>query len=219
MYYLYAIGTEDMLQPPYDRCYVGVTNNIDLRWKTHSRSLYTVGKFIRNYSLIQHQHMIVLFEGNEEECFDFESAYRPLPMMGLNEAVGGLGGYTSYTEDRSRKISEKHKGKPKPKDQVEKMRNTLIEKGTRKGEKNSQAKKWDLTSPTGMIYTINGNLSETCKRLNLLESALRYNKNTWVPNPNLNGYGGYRAKSKESFEMRMNTIGWCLKETTKVGGV
>jgi hypothetical protein len=218
MYYLYAIGTKKMLVPPYDCCYVGVTNNLDKRWSRHKYSKYTVGQFIREKNLTLDENMIVLYEGDEEECFDLEAAYRPLPYIGLNEASGGRGGHTIYTDKRARKISEAHKGVKKSEEHVENMRKALVESGVRKGARNSRAKKWSLTSPDGMIYTIHGNLTETCQRLNLLESALRYNKGRAVPEPNMNGYGGFRAKSKESLEMRMNTTGWTLAEVPKHSG-
>jgi hypothetical protein len=215
MYYLYAIGIESALTPPYNGCYIGVTKDLDRRWSSHMKSAYTIGHFIRKHHLVQSKHMIIIFKGTEEECFDLEALYRPSPMMGLNEAIGGHGGYTTYTEERNLKISQALKGKPKKKEHVKKMQKTLIEKGVRKGAKNPRAKKWMLTSPTGVVYNIHGNLTETCKTFNLLESALRHNKNLKVPEPNLNGYGGYRAKSKESLKMRLNTTGWCLKEVAQ----
>lgn len=217
MYYLYAIGTESMLLPPYEYCYVGVTNNLDRRWINHTTSSYTVGKFIRKHNLVKDKNMIVIFEGDEEKCFDLEAEYRPLPMIGLNEASGGRGGYTSYSEQRNNKISNSHKGKKKPADQVEKMRATILKNG-RAGAKNGRAKKWTLISPSKEIYDIEGDLSETCRKYNILESTMRYYKNEVVPTPNNNGYGGYRAKSKESFEMRINTTGWSLMEVSKHSG-
>ena len=215
MFYVYAIGTEDMLVPPYSRCYIGVTKDLKYRWSRHKISPYNVGEFIREHKLEPQKHMIVIFEGEQEDCYDIESKYRPFPMIGLNEASGGCGGSTIYTEERNKKISKKLKGRSKPKEQVEKQRAALLENGTHKGEKNSNAKVWILTSPSGFTYDITGNLSETCKKLNLLESSLRYNKNNQVPEPDMKGYGGYRAKSKESLEMRLNTTGWCLKEVAK----
>jgi hypothetical protein len=212
MYYVYAIGLEYMLLPPYNNCYIGVTNDVNLRWKRHEVSKYTVGQFIRSSNLEQSRHMVIIFEGSANQCFDEEARYRPYPMMGLNEASGGRGGHSSYNVERNEKISRAMRGKTKSKDHVEKISKTIIESGSRKGKKNGMAKKWVLTSPDGIVYNIHGSLTETCKNLNLLESALRYSKGALVPEPSVNGHGGYRAKTKESFEMRTNTTGWCLKK-------
>lgn len=217
------------LKEPYHNCYVGVTKNCNGRWNRHKKSKYNVGKFIRFFDLSFYENMVVIFEGSKYECFELEKKLRPRPFIGLNEASGGHGGDTgnykappksAYTAERARKISESLCGRKKTEEHSENISKSLMSNGTRKGNKNPRAKKWTLISPNGVIHSIHGNLSETCKSLNLLESTLRYNKNTVVPEPVSNSYGGFRAKNEKSKELRMNTIGWVLyEESNDSGGV
>jgi hypothetical protein len=222
MCYVYVIGLKEDLSPPYHNCYVGVTINLDRRWNGHLKSKSTVGKFIRHFNLSIEENIITIFEGSREECFILENKLRPRPFMGLNEAAGGLGGDTGKynSEDRNNKISNALKKYKKTSTHIENMKKTWIENGARKGSKNGKAKKWVLTNPEGVIYYIHGDLDNTCKSLNILTSTLRYYRNQTVPEININGYGGYRAKTEESLIMRINTTGWSLCEALDgAGGV
>lgn len=217
MYYLYAIGEPEWFDGEYLNCYVGVTKDLKKRWKMHSKSNFTVGKYIRERKWTYDKNFTVIACSKDcEWCFEQEERFRPLPYIGLNEASGGRGGYTAYTEERAEKIAKFHRGKKKSKKHVENLKKS--KKDAHKKNKNPNAKKWVLTNPEGVVYNIHGDLSETCKKLHLLESCLRYNKGNFVKEPNLNGYGGYRAKSKESLIMRMNTTGWKLEEVQKHSG-
>jgi predicted GIY-YIG superfamily endonuclease len=221
-YFVYVIGLKEDFSDPYHNCYVGVTKDLLRRWDEHLKSKYTVGKFINYFDLKFEENMIEIFKGTKEQCFALENKLRPRPFMGLNEAVGGFGEYTSCYDnsERNNKISQALKGVSKTAEHTEKMRKTIVERGIHRGSKNTKAKKWVLTNPDGMIYYIHGNLNETCNSLNLLCSTLRYYKNQVVPEVNTNVYGGYRAKSEESFKMRMNTTGWALSEAqSRSGGV
>jgi hypothetical protein len=216
-YYVYAIGFKNDLIYPYKNCYVGVTKDLKERWKSHTKSKYTVGNFIRTYDLSIEDNMIVLYEGSSEECFDIEEKYRPLPFMGLNEASGGCGGYTSYSQERNVKISKANKGRIKTSEEIEKM--SKSKKGQHSGAKNPMSKKWMIKDPYENVYIIEGTLATFCNDNNILESCLRQYKNKIVPKPNYNGYGGYRIKNSTSKNLRENTIGWSLYEMKKEGKV
>jgi hypothetical protein len=206
-YYVYAIGKKENLISPYDFCYIGVTNNLAKRWLLHLKSKYTVGQYIRNNNLTFETNMIILFEGLEEICYDIESSYRPLPFMGLNEASGGHGGYTKYTEERNKKISKKHKNRIKTPEHIQKI---MSSRKKYNGAENPNSKTWCLQDPKGLKYIIKGNLAEFCQKQGLLESCLRRYKNDVVPNPNYSGFGGYRVKNEKSKILRENTTGWSL---------
>lgn len=221
MHYVYVIGLKEDLSPPYHNCYVGVTNNLDIRWNAHQKSKYTVGRFIRHFDLIKDNNMIEIFCGSKEDCYTLETSLRPRPFMGLNEAAGGKGGNTVYTKERAEKISKSLKGKKKSSEALENLR-AMIDNRDLSGKKNGRAKKWLLTSPSNIVYNAHGNLASVCKDLGLLESCLRYYKGQSVPEPAMKAsYGGYRAKTKESLDMRKNTTGWILSEVSDIdtGGV
>jgi predicted GIY-YIG superfamily endonuclease len=227
MYYVYVIGLKEDLITPYHNCYIGVTIDLEKRWSSHIKSKYTVGKFIRYFNLKFQENMIVIHKGSKNRSFELEKSLRPRPFMGLNEAAGGNGGDTgvyvsppkeSYTKERAEKISRAHKGKVKSKEHIRNM----IENRDVSGKKNGRAKRWLLTSPNNTVYNAHGNLASVCKELGLLESCLRYYKELTVPEPAMKeSYGGYRAKTKESLEMRKNTTGWILREVSNddTGGV
>lgn len=215
--YVYAIGKKENLIPPYKDCYIGVTDCLDQRWSGHICSKYTVGKYIRKHDLTR-ENMIVIVETNKDKCFEIEKMLRYKPSMGLNEAVGGKGGYTSYSEKRNKKISDANKGKVFSEEHKKKI--SASKKGQSAGKKNNKAKKWLLTSPNGKVYNIHGNLYEVCEKLDLLPSALRYYRNNPVPELTTGKYGGFRAKNEKSKELRMNTTGWILfEESNDSGGV
>lgn len=206
-YFLYAIGLKKDLVPPYQNCYIGVTNDIERRWYGHSKSKYTVGKFIRKNKLTFSENMIIIHRGSDIDCFALEERYRPYIFMGLNEAEGGRGGHTKYSKERNAKISKSLKGKAKSKEHIKKI---IESRGNYSGSKNPNSKKWILISPENVKHTIEGNLSEFCATHKLLESCLRRNEGNIVNKPNYSGYGGYRAKNSHSKILRENTIGWTL---------
>lgn len=206
MCFVYAIGHEDdLIMCNYDDCYIGVTINPEKRWKSHEKSGYYVSKAISKYKWCFEKNMKIIFEGEESECFSMEEKYRPFPLMGLNEASGGRGGYTSYTEERNRKISKAMKGKPKH--YGDKISATKKANGSSKGSKNVQAKKWKLIDPTGKAYILDGELFSFCEDNNLSVMTLRNNigKTIGEISPKFRDHGKPMSREK-----RINTTGWTL---------
>jgi predicted GIY-YIG superfamily endonuclease len=203
-YVVYVIGLQENLTPPYHNCYVGVTNDMDRRWKYHYNSKYSVGTYIRSHNLSR-DNMISIFSGTEEECFDKEYELRPYQYIGLNEAAGGHGGSTTYTKERNEKISAALTGR-----KITWADKIVASRGSYKGSKNPSAKGWELLDPEGRKHEIYGNLQEFCDQNDLLLSSLTYYKGKRVPPIQSGGYGGYRAKNEESKRKRENTAGWLL---------
>lgn len=112
--WVYVIGTED-------EGYIGVTCNPEKRWNRHSKNTqYRVGEYIRKNKLT-HDSLELIFCGSPTACFSLERYLRSKPNMGLNQAPGGLGGYTYvgriFTEEHLHKLREaakrsKHRHKP-----------------------------------------------------------------------------------------------------------
>lgn len=206
MYYVYAIGPIiEIENKDYSNCYIGVTNDLEHRWITgHSKSKYRVGDAIRENGWSIH-NMIIIYSGSKQECFNLERELRPMPMMGLNEASGGNGGYTKYTSERNQKISNALKGIPKTYgDKISKVRK---ENGSAKGEKNPKAVKWILKDPSGKEFNLNGSLFTFCDENKLSANTLRKYLNNVVPLPS----SKYRDYGKiEVRQIRDNTTGWCL---------
>lgn len=208
MYCVYAIGRKEDLVEPYDNCYIGVTNDTFRRWKAHSCSRFTVGRYIRDNDLVFENNMIILHQGDEEVCFEMEEFFRPVQYMGLNEASGGHGGRTTYSEERNLKISQALKGKIKSKEHIKKM---MANREKLFADKNPNAKKWKLVDPFGDNYIIEGTLTNFCNQKQILESCLRRYLGKKVEEPNASGYGGFRAKNEKSRVLRENTTGWSLE--------
>ena len=205
MYYVYAIGKN--IKEPYDECYIGVTNDPERRWIAHTKSKYTVGKFIRDHHLTFEQNFVIIYSGTEEECFEMEVKYRPFPLMGLNESNGGRGGHTSYSQERNKKLSKSLKNRNMT--WGNKVSKTRVEKKIAAGKNNPNAKEWKLEDPLGNQYSVKGEFDKFCKENNLLLSCLRYYRGQRVP-PLSNTYGGYREKVKGTKELRENTTDWIL---------
>lgn len=204
MCYVYAIGTSTDLSNALHRCYVGVTKNLQYRWKRHTESKYTVGVYIRENSLTFEENMKILFVGSDEECFDKEAELRPMPLMGLNEAAGGKGGYTKYTKERNKVISEKLAGKKKT--ESHRINIAKAKQGVYKGAENPRATKWTLMSPNGEIYVVTGELHKFCNEYNLCRPALRSNIGTPVPPISVK----YTISDPKLRARRINTTGWTL---------
>ena len=204
-YMVYIIGHSQDLIPPYNNCYVGVTNDDKRRWDYHKKSLYTVGEYIRKHKLTREDNMITIFNGSEEQCFDKEQELRPHNYIGLNEAAGGHGGFTSYSKERNEKISMALKGRAIP--WIDKI---VASRGSYQGNKNPSAKRWRLIDPNGCEYVAHGNLQEFCDNNDLLISSLTYYKGAQVPDIKKKDHGGYRAKNEDSRRKRENTSGWML---------
>jgi len=204
-YIVYAIGLIEDLKHPYDNCYIGVTHRPEKRWKEHYKSNRKIGLFIREHNLT-YDNMVIIFHGSIEECYQKELEYRPYPYMGLNESIGGMGGYKiPHTDDAKKKISQAHKGREVP------WINKVVEnRKSYEGKNNPNSKKWLLTSPTGIEYIIEGNLTKFCNEQNILLTCLRYYEGRNVPNPSNNSYGGFRAKNENSRILRENSTGWKL---------
>jgi|TARA_R110000823_G_scaffold29167_2_gene84785 hypothetical protein len=207
MYYVYAIGLKKHLKEPYSNCYIGVTNDLERRWKAHTKSKYTVGNFIHENALTFEDNFVIVYNGDDKECYEMEEKYRPYPLMGLNEAVGGSGGYTSYSKERSEKISKAMTGKSKTKEHMKKI---IENRKSYNDSENPNAKIWYLINPQGKEYKVSGQFIKFCEENNLLHSCLMRYRGNEVPAINQNGYGGYRAKSEKSKFLRENTTGWIL---------
>ncbi len=150
--------------------------------------------------------MRVIFEGSKEVCFDLEREIRPIEYMGLNEAKGGCGGYTKYTQERNGKISAKLKGVPKS---LEHRRNLSIARIGKFGkEKNPRATHWLLISPNGIECLIHGNLQATCEILKISCATLRNNLGSTVGNVSVK----YTCQDPELCAIRQNTVGWTLSK-------
>lgn len=210
-YCVYAIGKK--LIDPYEECYIGVTNNPQRRWDSHCKSEYTVGKYIRKYNLTFEDNFVIIFEGSDEECFDIENKYRPFPLMGLNEASGGHGGHTKYSEERNKRLSNSMKGRNVH--WGHKISETRKSKKIAQGEKNPNAKTWYLKDPSNNEYVVTGAIDEFCEKNKLLMSSLRYYKGNRVPPLAKNSYGGYREKIPGTKELRENTTNWVLFDVKK----
>lgn len=210
MYFVYHISATHNLNDGY----IGVTNNLERRWKYHSKSEYTIGRIIRNKGWTIENNMKIIFSGKEEDCYEMEILLRPKPLIGLNESAGGQGGnkyeYLSLISKkiRNQKISQKLKGRNHT--WGDKISKTRKEKQMAKGSNNPRAVKWKLISPQKEKFYIIGGLQKFCDENKLLRSCLRRYVNLIVPNINQNGFGGYRAKNKISEELRKNTTGWTL---------
>jgi hypothetical protein len=204
LYCVYHIKNKTELK--LSRGYIGVTNDIESRWRGHSKAQSRVGKAIRNknWSIA---NMTILLEGSEQDCFILESILRPSPHMGLNVAIGGKGGYTSYSKERNLKISKARKGKKFPPEWCSHMSVTMSD-GRRKGNKNGRAKKWELISPSGSVTLVSGNLHIICKQFNIARPTLIKHLGRIVEYPNKQGW---RPKSEDERQRRLNTIGWQLK--------
>jgi hypothetical protein len=198
VYYVYKIGSSNELS----QCYIGVTNDLLRRWKSHVKSGYSVSK---DNSWTFENNMEILFEGSAEECFDLEAKFRPFPNMGLNEAKGGCGGHTKYSIERSNKLSEKLKGR-----QVtwgSKISETKKSTGVAKGSKNSKAKHWKLVDPNGNSYELHGTFFEFCNENNLSSKTLYNNvgKTIGPISPKFRDKGDLNIRQR-----RINTTGWTL---------
>jgi hypothetical protein len=205
MYYVYAIGDPiNIANKNYSECYIGVTNDTLSRWSSgHSKSKYSVAKAIKKNSWTYEKNMIIIFSGDAKECFELEYKLRPLPFMGLNEAVGGKGGHTKYTPERNKKISDALKGIPKT--YGDKISKTKKENGSSKGSRNSKAVKWILKNPNGDVYNLHGELFNFCKENMLSANTLRCYLDKPVP-PICTKYRGIGIIK----EIRNNTTGWLL---------
>jgi hypothetical protein len=189
----------------YSNCYIGVTNNPELRWNSHVKSGYTVSRAINENGWNFEDNMQILFSGDDESCFDMESKLRPMPLMGLNEAAGGRGGRTSYTPERGKKISQALSGKGKSEEHRKKI--SLAKTGVYEGENNPRAVSWVLIDPQGNEHKTRGNLQVFCEDLGLCWTALRANVGMVVGeiSPKFRDNGNPLNRLK-----RANTIGWKL---------
>jgi hypothetical protein len=204
-YFVYAIGKKENLIYPYDNCYIGVTKRLEKRWKEHTKSNFSIGKYIRENKLNFIDDMIILCYGTDDFCFQEEKKFRPYPFMGLNEAAGGNGGYTCYDESSKEKRSKSLKGR-----KITWMHKVVKSRGSYEGKKNPAAKKWLIYNPNNDIFNIEGNLQMFCKEHDLLASCLRYYIGKQVPEISKNTYGGFRSKNEKSSILRQNTTSWKL---------
>lgn len=209
-YFVYIIGKNLEEEYPYMTSYVGVTNDPKNRWKGHSRSKHKIGKILREYGFTYENNMKIIFMGDPSQCYKMENTLRPEPNIGLNVAVGGHSGYTSYSKERNLKISKSLMGRPNTWGHKSGLARKLS--GLSVGSNNGMAKKWLLTTPEGNLIEVHGNIQDTCKHLNILWASLMKNKSNIVPDIVTGKKGGFRAKSPEHLTMRKNTVGWKLEQ-------
>jgi hypothetical protein len=206
--YVYAIGfQQDLLDQAYQNCYIGVTVNPEKRFKDHSKSGYTVCQYIQENHWTYENNMQILYTGNAEECYNLEEMYRPMPLIGLNEAAGGHGGHTSYSKERNAKISKALTGRKMS--WGKKVSDTKKANGSSKGHKNSMAKTWKFVDPSGVCYVIVGNYQEFCEEQNISHAALRRVISTPLGeiSPKFRDHGNENSRKK-----RINSTGWTLFE-------
>ena len=209
-YFVYIIGENLEEESPYLTSYVGVTNDPMNRWKGHSRSKYKIGNTLREHEFTYEKNMKIIFVGPAAQCYEMENTLRPEPNIGMNEAVGGHGGYTSYSKERNLKISNALKGRANTWGHKSGLTRKIS--GLSVGANNGMAKKWLLTTPEGNTIEVHGNIQDTCKQLNILWSCLMKNKSNTVPDIVTGKMGGFRATSPEQLIMRKNTVGWKLNK-------
>lgn len=85
---LYWIYNDDCKDPKSDG-YIGITENIEKRFKQH---------LSRNERIPKDAKYKILYEGSREECFNLESEYRPTKCIGWNSAAGGKHGWKTGFE-------------------------------------------------------------------------------------------------------------------------
>ena len=208
MCFVYAIGDQhDLENFNLDKCYVGVTINPKTRWKGHLKSGYSVSNAISEFGWTFERNMKILYEGSSEDCYDIEELLRPLPHMGLNIAIGGNGGYTSYTQERNEKISKALSGRPMSDELRAKVKATKLKNRDSVGNKNAMAVKWILTNPHGEEFKLHGNLYEFCKANKLSAPTLRRELGK-VIGPISTKFRDHGVS--DSREIRINTTGWML---------
>lgn len=201
--YLYAIG--DFSCGLYeDELYIGVTTDPVRRWNDHSNANSLIGGLIRSLEWTAEENMILLYFGETDEVFSLENFLRPTANMGLNVAMGGHGGYTSYSEERNTKISKSKTGQPCSKETRDKIKNT-ISKLDRTNENNGNSKKWLIESPSGEKHLIHGTLISFCKERNLTLTTLRKYNGIIVPEKSNKARG-----TPDELLKRSNTTGWKL---------
>jgi predicted GIY-YIG superfamily endonuclease len=208
MYYVYAIGSIlNLSQKDYNSCYIGVTNNIKNRWSVHCKSRYTIAKAIHQNDWNCKDNMVIIFEGTSEECFNQEWLFRPLPMIGLNEAPGGRGGYTVYTKERATKISHALRDKKKTSEHRSAISISRKANGSAVGERNPKAKVWVIVDFFGKEYIIKGMFENFCKDRCILPTVLIRYRGKVVPVASPKS----RSADDTHRQYRLNTVGWLLK--------
>lgn len=96
---LYWIYNDECLDPKVDG-YIGITENVETRFKQH---------LSRNSRIPKNVQYKILYEGSREECFNLESVYRPSKGIGWNSAAGGKHGWKTgfeHSEETKLKLKE-----------------------------------------------------------------------------------------------------------------
>lgn len=83
MTYLYWIYNDDCIDP-FVHGYIGITENVQQRFKQH---------LSKNSRILKDSKYKILFEGSRLECFNLENNYRPNKGIGWNSASGGKHGW------------------------------------------------------------------------------------------------------------------------------
>lgn len=97
--YVYHISySEDI-----DEGYIGISKRPNKRWKQHARANSTVGRTIRKNGWTYEDNLKIIYEGTRKECIEREVSLRYEMYMGLNEAIGGLGGDVTGLSERWKK--------------------------------------------------------------------------------------------------------------------
>jgi hypothetical protein len=99
MSYVYWIYNDECKDVNTDG-YVGITENVDNRFKTHLKY---------NKRIPKDAKIKVLYEGSREECFNLEYEYRPTKGIGWNSAIGGSHGWQvgfNHSKETCEKMKE-----------------------------------------------------------------------------------------------------------------
>jgi len=99
MNYVYWIYDHTCLDPSIDG-YVGVTHNVQNRYKAH----------LRNNRVPKGSTFKILLEGSRESCFLYERELRPKKNIGWNNAAGGSHGWQigfSHSEETKNLLKQR----------------------------------------------------------------------------------------------------------------
>jgi hypothetical protein len=147
VYWIHCIEHTD----PYTQGYIGVTNNLESRFRDHkyrSQNPHLKAAFNKYIDIV----IDAVFVGDYDFCYIIEEQYRPNTEIGWNINQGGYKppdvtgirrsaetrrlisennvGFRGrkHSEETKRKMSEKHKGKGRPHTEETKLKLSMIRK-------------------------------------------------------------------------------------------
>lgn len=97
MWYVYHISKDS--ETNLAEGYIGVTQNIEDRWKGHIKNQYKIGRAIRKYDLTIDNLKIINQFDNSDSAYDLEKQLRPGYNLGWNILPGGHGFSDGHVQD------------------------------------------------------------------------------------------------------------------------